>query len=145
MNSAEELTTNYLICRQFGDYVRDDHPVNRQILMGSAIGGRVMKGRSLPAINAAMLASLSLLVIVEAQSSSGNAAAQGAAALKTAWGEPKLEGLWTDELRTPLQRNAKYGGREFLTDAEFAELNAQRSKAKGRDFRPPKGSEADVA
>jgi hypothetical protein len=32
-----------------------------------------------------------------------------------------------------------------LTDEEFAALNAQRRKAQGRDFRPPRGTEADVA
>src|SRR2546429_114652 len=101
-----------------------------------------MKG--LQAISVALLAGLSLLlVIAEAQSPSGKAAVQGAP--KTASGEPNLEGIWTDEVRTPLQRNAKYAGREFLTDVEVAALTAQRQKAKGRDFRPPKGTEADVA
>jgi hypothetical protein len=27
---------------------------------------------------------------------------------KTAWGEPDLQGIWTDETTTPLQRPAKY-------------------------------------
>ena len=28
--------------------------------------------------------------------------------LKTPWGEPDLQGIWTDETDTPLQRPAKY-------------------------------------
>ena len=71
--------------------------------------------------------------------------APGDATLTTPWGDPDLQGIWTDEFRTPLQRHARYGGREFMTDAEFAELEEQRREAIGRDFRPPSGTEADVA
>ena len=28
--------------------------------------------------------------------------------LKTPWGEPDLQGIWTDESDTPLQRSPKY-------------------------------------
>src|SRR5215468_8019172 len=39
------------------------------------------------------------------------------------WGAPDLQGVWTsDDARSvPLQRPAEFAGREFLTDAEFAE------------------------
>jgi mono/diheme cytochrome c family protein len=47
--------------------------------------------------------------------------------LKTSWDEPDLQGIWTDELQTPMQRPAKFAGREFLTEAEIAELDAQRA------------------
>ncbi len=30
-----------------------------------------------------------------------------APAVKTAWGEPDLQGIWTDETDTPLQRSPK--------------------------------------
>ena len=54
-----------------------------------------MKGRSLQSISAAMLTCLFLLLVtIEAQRPSGNAAPPGA--LRTAWGDPNLEGLWTD-------------------------------------------------
>src|SRR5215831_8505610 len=35
-----------------------------------------------------------------------------AAALKTPWGEPDLQGIWTDETETPFQRPAKYASQE---------------------------------
>jgi hypothetical protein len=35
--------------------------------------------------------------------------------LKTPWGEPDLQGIWTDEFDTPLQRPAKYAEQEFFT------------------------------
>jgi hypothetical protein len=47
--------------------------------------------------------------------------------LKTAWGEPDLQGIWTDEFDTPLQRPAKYANQEFFTEAQRAELDQVRS------------------
>ena len=35
--------------------------------------------------------------------------------LKTPWGEPDLQGIWTDETDTPLQRPAQYANQEFFT------------------------------
>lgn len=37
---------------------------------------------------------------------------------RTPDGQPDLHGYWTSETFTPLERPAKYAGREFLTDAE---------------------------
>src|SRR5579864_677263 len=37
---------------------------------------------------------------------------------RTADGKPDLHGYWTSETFTPLERPAKYAGREFLTDEE---------------------------
>src|SRR5258707_12427385 len=37
--------------------------------------------------------------------------------LKTPWGEPDLQGIWTDETDRPLQRPAKYAAQEFFTAA----------------------------
>src|SRR6266550_6399205 len=47
--------------------------------------------------------------------------------LKTAWGEPDLQGIWTNEFDTPLQRPAKYANQEFFTEAQRAELDQARS------------------
>src|SRR5215813_11954851 len=58
--------------------------------------------------------------------------AQSPPALKTAWGEPDLQGIWTDEFDTPLQRPAKYATQEFFTDAQRAELDQARSAVLGR-------------
>jgi hypothetical protein len=64
---------------------------------------------------------------------------------KTPWGEPDLQGLWTDETDTPLQRSPRFGNQEFFTEAERAELDQQRSQMKGRDERAERGTTADVA
>jgi hypothetical protein len=37
-------------------------------------------------------------------------------------GRPDLQGIWTTQTYTPLQRPERYAGREFLTDEEFEEL-----------------------
>ena len=68
-----------------------------------------------------------------------------ATALKTPWGEPDLQGIWTVESDTPLQRPAKYANQEFFTDAQRAELDKQRSALLGRDKRVERGTELDVA
>ena len=45
---------------------------------------------------------------------------------RTPWGDPDLQGIWTNEnTGTPLQRPARFGDREFLTDEEIAELEAE--------------------
>src|SRR5580765_6021724 len=44
---------------------------------------------------------------------------------RTPDGRPDLHGYWTSESFTPLERPAKYQGREFLTDEEAEE--AQRA------------------
>jgi hypothetical protein len=41
---------------------------------------------------------------------------------RTAFGQPDLQGTWTTQTYTPLQRPARYKGQEFLTEAEAAEL-----------------------
>jgi hypothetical protein len=65
--------------------------------------------------------------------------------LTTAWGEPDLQGIWTDESDTPLQRSPKYANQEFFTAAERADLDERRSAFLGRDKRSQRGTEADVA
>src|SRR5262245_53789294 len=65
--------------------------------------------------------------------------------LKTPWNQPDLQGIWTDEYQTPLQRPARFAGREFLTDAERADLDERRGALIGRDRRGAARSERDVA
>jgi hypothetical protein len=67
------------------------------------------------------------------------------AALKTPWGEPDLQGIWTDESDTPLQRSSKYANQEFFTEAQRAELDKERASLLGRDRRVERGTELDVA
>ena len=63
-----------------------------------------------------------------------------ASALKTPWGEPDLQGIWTDEFDTPLQRPSKYANQEFFTEAQREELDNERSAILGR-----RATERDLA
>jgi hypothetical protein len=79
-----------------------------------------------------------------APAASATAPAAGPA-LKTPWGEPDLQGIWTDETDTPLQRSAKYANQEFFTAAQREELDKERSALLRRDRRVARGTELDVA
>src|SRR5579884_2270175 len=80
---------------------------------------------------------------VAATASASNTAP--AVPLKTPWGEPDLQGIWTDETDTPLQRSPKFANQEFFTEAQRAELDRQRSAMLGRERRAERGTVADVA
>ena len=54
------------------------------------------------------------------------------AVLKTPWGEPDLQGIWTDEFDTPLQRPVQYANQEVFTEAQRAELDNMRSATLSR-------------
>ena len=68
-----------------------------------------------------------------------------AAALKTPWGDPNLQGLWTDETDTPLQRAPRFGTQEFFTDTQREDMDRQRANMQGREQRAERGTLADVA
>lgn len=53
----------------------------------------------------------------------GRAAARTSAA-RTPWGHPDLQGIWNNSTITPLERPAKYAGREFLTEEEARAMDA---------------------
>jgi hypothetical protein len=80
-----------------------------------------------------------------AAKATAGAAAKTATAPKTPWGEPDLQGIWTDDFQTPLQRASRYANKELFTDEERAELDRQRAAILRRDQRVTQGSERDVA
>ena len=95
---------------------------------------------------AAAVGAGSSVSISSAQAPAASVAAPAAApAPKTPWGEPDLQGLWTDETDTPLQRSAKYANQEFFTDAQREEIDKERSALLYRDRRLERGSERDVS
>src|SRR6266446_1360917 len=68
---------------------------------------------------------------VAAQAPAGSAAGPPLA-LKTPWGEPDLQGIWTEEFDTPFQRPPRYANQEFFTEEQRAELDKRRSALLGR-------------
>src|ERR1700757_1277546 len=67
------------------------------------------------------------VVSVPLSRTSAQAPAVSGASPKTPWGEPDLQGIWTDEFDTPLQRPPKFANQEFFTEAQRAELDKERS------------------
>jgi len=92
---------------------------------------------------AAAVISLSIIPAL-AQAPADSTKAPAAAALETPWGEPDLQGIWTHETDTPLQRLAKYAGQEFFSEAQRAELDRERAALLARDGRAERGTETDV-
>ena len=67
--------------------------------------------------------------------------------MKTPWGEPDLQGIWSRDVDIPLERPAKYATLEFFTDAERAELDSLISDIVNRESsegRRARGTERDV-
>ena len=72
-------------------------------------------------------------------------AAKAAPAPKTAWGDPDLQGIWTDDFQTPLQRPARYATKEFFNEKEREDIDQQRAGLLRREVRVERGTEKDVA
>ena len=78
-----------------------------------------------------------MVVAALAVTSAALLSAQGAAPIakrdpnytvpRTPWGDPDLQGQWpsTDMVGTPMQRDAKLGTRNLLTEAEYKEVQAR--------------------
>ncbi len=78
-------------------------------------------------VTVAIAAAASATIAASITPTSAQAPAVSSASLKTPWDEPDLQGIWTDEFDTPLQRPAKYANQEFFTEAQRAELDQMRS------------------
>ena len=66
-------------------------------------------------------------------------------ALKTPWGDPDLQGIWTDEFDTPFQRPPKYAGQEFFTEAQRDAIDKERTELYSEERPADRGTDLDVA
>jgi hypothetical protein len=73
-----------------------------------------------------------------------SSAGEGAAP-KTPWGEPDLQGIWTDEFDTALQRPPRFANQEFFTEAQRQELDKERTALYSEERPAEHGTELDVA
>jgi hypothetical protein len=95
-------------------------------------------------VTALAAAAVSAAIAVPVTRTSAQAPAPSGTALKTPWGEPDLQGIWTDEFDTPLQRPARFADQEFFTEAQREELDKQRGALFGSDPRQERGTAVDV-
>src|SRR5882724_12820860 len=100
---------------------------------------RLLRPTTIAAIAAAAVGAVILVSVT------GTSAQAPVPAPKTPWGDPDLQGIWTDETDTPLQRSPKFANQEFFTEAQRAELDQQRANMLGRERRAERGTTADVA
>ena len=70
-------------------------------------------------------------VVVAQSAEDGNA-------WRTPWGDPDLQGTWTNRTTTPLERPRNFADQSVLTDEQRAELDAQAARNLNRP--PPPGS-----
>ena len=63
---------------------------------------------------------------------------------KTPWGEPDLQGTYSNRTITPFERPANVNGREFFTKEEVAGLESRAQQQSG-DQNRTKGTDADVS
>jgi hypothetical protein len=85
-------------------------------------------------------------VPVAGQAGTAPAATKAApAAIKTAWGDPDLQGIWNQTYNVPLQRANRNADKEVLSEAERKAQDEARTKVVGRDKRAQVGTEKDVA
>src|SRR5260370_32063392 len=94
------------------------------------------------ALGAATSVAVTLLSVMPA---SAQGEGKEGVALKTPWGEPDLQGIWTDEFDTALQRPPRYANQEFFTAAQREELDKERSALYGAEWPADGGTEFDVA
>ena len=104
-----------------------------------------MRNRFLSPMMKIAIAATAVSAVISVSITRISAQAPAASVLKTSWGDPDLQGIWTDETATPLQRSPKYANQEFFTAAQREELDKARAALLGRDKRVERGTELDVA
>jgi len=92
-----------------------------------------------------MAAVIAVVSLVSVAGQAPTTAVQTGPSLKTSWGEPDLQGIWTRDYDAPMQRPVQYKDQEFFTDAQLAELDKLRAARPGNETRSVKGTEQDVA
>jgi lysophospholipase L1-like esterase len=90
----------------------------------------------------ALANAVDLSVFTQSPRSTGVTAA---ATLQTPWGEPDLQGIWSGQTATPLQRPDRWAAKSELTPAEAEAYVTELLGRPGRDRRAQRGTEQDVA
>jgi hypothetical protein len=83
-----------------------------------------------PAGIAAVMALSFVPLIAQAPAPESPASRSTYTAPRTPWGDPDLQGIWpsTDMVGVPFERPTQFGNRQFLSEAEFKEREAQAEK-----------------
>jgi hypothetical protein len=116
----------------------------KEIIMREKFSGSMIRIAIAVAAASAAISVPTIRASAQAPAASGTTPATSPSP-QTLWGEPDLQGIWTDETATPLQRPTRYANQDVFTEAERAELDRVRSEVLGRDRRAERGTERDVS
>jgi hypothetical protein len=70
----------------------------------------------------------------------GSAAAKAWSSPRTPWGDPDLQGIWTNANITPFERPKEFADKQVLSEQEAAEFEAQTNQRNTIDRPPPPGN-----
>ena len=90
----------------------------------------MLRRKFAPAGIAAVMALSFVPLIAQAPAPESPGSRSTYSAPRTPWGDPDLQGIWpsTDMVGVPFERPTQFGNRQFLSEAEFKEREAQAEK-----------------
>ena len=94
------------------------------------VGRCQMNGRYLAAVLTAV--AMVFLVPVGVMGQTQTTAADNWSPPRTPWGDPNLQGIWTNTTNTPLERPDDLAAQELLTDEQRAALDAAGEQARAQ-------------
>jgi len=91
-----------------------------------------MRDRFLNSVATGAIAAVAAGAVVVSLGAQTVAEGPSVTTLKTPWGEPDLQGIWTTEFDVPLQRPAKYAGQEILDRGTASRIGQRARNAWGK-------------
>ena len=82
-----------------------------------------------------VLVTVIFVVLFTPASTAGQGTEQNPTPLRTAWGDPDLQGVWNNATTTPLQRPPELAGKDTLTDEEVAQRDVEFAETRSLDRR----------
>ena len=82
-----------------------------------------------------VLVAVIFVVLLTPASTAGQGIEENPAPLRTAWGDPDLQGVWNNATTTPLQRPLELAGKDTLTDEEVAQRDVEFAETRSLDRR----------
>src|SRR5216683_576521 len=73
------------------------------------------------------------------QGNKKTSAAPSRSVLRTPWGDPDLQGIWSNATTTPLERPNQFGGKQEFTAEEAEQIDQEQSKVRSTDNAPRSG------
>ena len=86
-----------------------------------------------------------VVLSLAASPAAGQSATNARPSLRTPWGDPDLQGLWTNATITPFERPRELADKQTLSAEEAAAFEKQTLQARDADRREGAGADADLA